>query len=483
MVTKQDLKKVNDYVWEIPMSFRSDMRVPARVYADKKMLDDIFQDKSMEQLVNMATLPGIVKYSMAMPDAHMGYGACIGGVFATDISKNGIISPGSIGYDLNCGIRVLSSSVDVKSMRPYLEKLADELYRSIPSGVGRGGKIKLDKQSINKVLTEGVKHVVSQGYGVDDDIKHCESYGSLETADSSKVSDHAKTRGRDQLGTLGSGNHFVELQKVDKIFNIEIAEKFGLRKGQIAIMIHTGSRGLGHQVCTDWVRTFNQKLPEWGITLPDRELACAPINTPEAQGYLGAMCAAANFAWSNRQLITYLVRQTWRRIIPANLGHDLELIYDVAHNMGKVEEYYINGKKTKVIVHRKGATRAFPPGNPELVEDYQKTGQPVLIPGSMGTASYILVGTKSGEETFFSSCHGAGRTMSRRAAKRKVRGSDLIQELAKKGIMVKCRSWEGVAEEAPLAYKDVDHVVDVVHNAGLAQKVARLVPLAVIKGE
>ncbi|MDA2922400.1 RtcB family protein [Patescibacteria group bacterium AH-259-L07] len=458
------------------------MRVPARIYASEAIWEDI-EDKSMEQLINMATLPGIVRYSMAMPDAHQGYGACIGGVFATDISKNGIISPGSIGYDLNCGIRVLSSSVDVRSMRPYLEKLADELYRSIPSGVGRGGNIKLDKQSMNKVLTQGVKQVVSQGYGIEDDIKHCESYGSLEQADSSKVSDRAKMRGRDQLGTLGSGNHFAEVQKVDTIFNTEIAEKFGLKQGQIVVMIHTGSRGLGHQVCTDWVRTFNQKLPEWGIKLPDRELACAPINTPEAQGYLGAMSAAANFAWSNRQLITYLVRQAWKRIIPASLGHDLKLIYDVAHNMGKVEEYEINGKKTKVIVHRKGATRAFPPGNPELAEDYQKTGQPVLIPGSMGTASYILAGVESGEEAFFSSCHGAGRTMSRRAAKRAVRGSDLIKELAKKGIIVKCRSWAGVAEEAPLAYKDVDQVVDVVHNAGLAQKVARLVPLAVIKGE
>ncbi|MDA2936336.1 RtcB family protein [Patescibacteria group bacterium AH-259-L05] len=457
------------------------MRVPARIYTSETIWEGI-EEKSLEQLVNMATLPGIQKYAMAMPDAHMGYGFLIGGVAAMDYKK-GVISPGGIGFDINCGIRVLRSDVDFSSIKSHLPQLADELYRSIPSGVGRGGKVKLDQKSMNKVLTQGVKQVVSQGYGIEDDIKHCEAYGSLESADSSKVSDRAKTRGRDQLGTLGSGNHFSEVQKVDTIFSTEIAEKFGLREGQIVIMIHTGSRGLGHQVCTDWVRTFNQKLPEWGIKLPDRELACAPINTPEAQGYLGAMSAAANFAWSNRQLITHLVRQAWKRIIPASLGHDLKLIYDVAHNMGKIEEYEINGKRIKVIVHRKGATRAFPPGNPELAEDYQKTGQPVLIPGSMGTASYILAGTESGEEAFFSSCHGAGRTMSRRAAKRAVRGSDLIKELAKKGIIVKCRSWAGVAEEAPLAYKDVDQVVDVVHNAGLAQKVVRLVPLAVIKGE
>lgn len=483
MLTKQDLNKINDYLYEIPKGFRSDMRVPARIYVDKKMLDDVFRDKSLEQLVNVTTLPGIIKYALAMPDVHEGYGFPIGGVAATDFKK-GVISPGGIGFDINCGVRLLVTKVPEEELRPYLPKLADELNHAIPSGVGSTGKIKLDKAAMDRVLSGGAKQVVSQGYGLSEDLEHCEAGGCLEKADPSKVSDQAKTRGRDQLGTLGSGNHFLEIQKVEQIFDQEVAKIFGLNLGEITILIHTGSRGLGHQVCTDWVRVFNQKMSQWGLRLPDRELACAPINSSEGQDYFGAMSAAANFAWANRQIITHLTRQVWQKILPAELAQKkISLVYDVAHNIGKIEEHEVDGKKIEVIMHRKGATRAFPPGHPEIPKIYQSVGQPVLIPGSMGTASYVLVGTEAAKDSFYSVCHGAGRTMSRAAAKRKVWGSDLIKELNKRGIIIKCGSPAGLAEEAPEAYKNVDHVVDIVAKAGLARKVARLVPLAVIKGE
>lgn len=483
MLTKQNLKKINDYLYEIPKLFRSDMQVPARVYANEKMLDQIFRDKSLEQLVNVTTLPGIVKYAMAMPDCHEGYGFPIGGVAATDFEK-GVISPGGIGFDINCGVRLLTTGITFEEIKPYLNQLADELNHAIPSGVGSTGKIKLDREAMDRVLAKGAKQVVSQGYGLPEDLEHCEAGGSLDRAEPSKVSDRAKTRGRDQLGTLGSGNHFLEIQKVDQIFDEGVAKIFGLQIGEITILIHTGSRGLGHQVCTDWVRIFNQKLPEWGIRLPDRELACAPIDSPEGQGYLGAMSAAANFAWANRQTITHLTRQVWQKVLPKELSSKIpKLVYDVAHNIGKIEEHEIDGKKIKLILHRKGATRAFPPNHSEIPKIYQSVGQPVLIPGSMGTSSYVLVGTEKGKESFFSVCHGAGRTMSRAAAKRRIWGSDLIKELNKRGIIVKCGSLAGLAEEAPEAYKDVNEVVNIVSQAGLAKKVARLVPLAVIKGE
>lgn len=483
MITKKDLRKINDYLYEIPKEFRSEMKVPARIYVDERMLEQVFRDKSLEQLVNVTTLPGIVKYAMAMPDVHEGYGFPIGGVAATNMEK-GVISPGGIGFDINCGVRLLVTGVKFEEIKPYLHQLADELNHAIPSGVGSTGKIKLDREAMDRVLIGGAKQVVSQGYGLPEDLEHCEANGCLEAADPSKVSEQAKTRGRDQLGTLGSGNHFLEIQKIEQIFDQEVAKIFNLKIGEITILIHTGSRGLGHQVCTDWVRIFNQKMSQWGLHLPDRELACAPFNSPEGQGYFKAMSAAANFAWANRQIITHLARQVWEKVLPTQLAQKkLSLVYDVAHNIGKIEEHEINGKKMKLILHRKGATRAFPPGNSEIPKIYQQVGQPVLIPGSMGTASYVLVGTEAAKDSFYSVCHGAGRTMSRAAAKRKVWGADLIKELEKKGIIVKCGSTAGLAEEAPEAYKNVDHVVNIVTQAGLAKKVARLIPLAVIKGE
>ncbi|MGC9048983.1 MAG: RtcB family protein [Patescibacteria group bacterium] len=483
MLTKNDLHKINDFLYEIPKTFRSDMRVSARIYVNEKMLEQVFRDKSLEQLVNVGTLPGIVKYALAMPDIHEGYGFPIGGVAATKFPE-GVISPGGIGFDINCGVRLLTTGISSEQLKPYLAELADALNHAIPSGVGSTGKIKLDKVAMNRVLLGGAKQVVSQGYGLPEDLEHCEAGGCLEKADPTKVSDQAKTRGRDQLGTLGSGNHFLEIQRVEQIFDEKVAEAFGLKSNEITILIHTGSRGLGHQVCTDWVRIFNQKLSEWGLRLPDRELACAPIDSPEGQGYFAAMCAAANFAWANRQIITHLTRQVWQKVLPSELVQKkLNLVYDVAHNIGKIEEHEVEGKQMKLILHRKGATRAFPPGHPELARIYQTTGQPVLIPGSMGTASYVLVGTELAKDSFYSVCHGAGRTMSRIAAKRKVWGSDLIKELNKRGIIIKCGSPAGLAEEAPQAYKNVDEVVDVVARVGLAKKVARLIPLAVIKGE
>lgn len=476
------LEKMDDYSWRIP-KYKSGMRVTGIVFANRDLLDKMQTDRTLQQCVNVAHLPGIYKYAITLPDGHEGYGFPIGGVAAT-ASDKGVISPGGIGFDINCGVRLLTTGLDFETLKSYLPRLADELNHAIPSGVGSTGKIKLDRGAMDRILTGGAKQAVSQGYGLPEDLENCESGGCLDRAEPSKVSDRAKTRGRDQLGTLGSGNHFLEIQRVEQILDKEAAGVFGLKLNEITILIHTGSRGLGHQVCTDWVRTFNQKLPHWGFKLPDRELACAPINSPEGQGYLGAMSAAANFAWANRQVITHLTRQVWQKVLPSELAKQkINLVYDVAHNIGKIEEHEINGQKMKLILHRKGATRAFPPNHPELPKKYQSVGQPILIPGSMGTASYVLAGTEAAKDSFYSVCHGAGRTMSRTAAKRKVWGADLIKELAERGIIIKCGSTAGLAEEAPLAYKDVDQVVDIVSRAGLAKKVARTVPLAVIKGE
>ncbi|MCX7779266.1 MAG: RtcB family protein [Patescibacteria group bacterium] len=477
-LTKKNLKKISKYLYEIPKTFRTDMHVPARIYLDDKMLDDVFRDKSLEQLVNTATLPGVIKYVMAMPDVHEGYGFPIGGVAAMDL-KTGVISPGGVGYDINCGTRLLISDLTEEEIKPYLEKIATELNQAIPSGVGSTGRVKLDKTAMDRVLSRGAERVVEQGYGEKEDLERCESYGLIKGADPTKVSEKAKARGRDQLGTLGSGNHFLEIQRVAEIFNEEIARTFGLFLNQITLLIHTGSRGLGHQVCTDYVHLMTRSLLKYNLKLPDRELACAPFNSPEGQSYFAAMASAANFAWANRQVITHLVRQVWQKFF----NQSIKVLYDVAHNIGKIEEHEVDGQKIKLIVHRKGATRAFPPHHPELPAIYQAVGQPVLIPGSMGTASYLLVGTTEAKDSFYSVNHGAGRTMSRAAAKRKIWGEDLIKEMAKRGIIVKCGSPAGLAEEAPEAYKDIDQVVNIVHGADLAKKVARVVPLAVIKGE
>jgi len=481
MITKQNFKKITDYLWELPKSFRPDMKVPARIYVSEKMLEDCFRDRSLSQLINLCCLPGILKYGIAMPDCHEGYSSPIGGVAAID-KETGIISPGMQGYDVNCGMKLLRSEYEVKDIKPYLEKLATEIQKEVPSGLGRGRQIKLEITALDKILEGGAKHLVEKGYGEKKDIENCEAGGKLEWADASAISSHAKNRGRDQVGTLGSGNHFLEIQKVDEIFDEKVAEVFGLFKDRIVIMIHTGSRGLGHQVATDYIREFMSSMDKYKIRVPDREFACVPFNSPEGQRGLAASACAANYAWANRQMIAHFIRKAWKSIL-GEKASPLTALYDVAHNIIKIEKYKIDGKETEVIMHRKGATRAFPPGHREIPEKYQEVGQPVLIPGSMGTASYVLVGTKEGEEAFYSTCHGAGRTMSRHAAIRRVSGEEVVRNLESRGIIVKCWSIRGIAEEAPIAYKNIDEVVEVVHRAGLSKKVAKLVPLAVIKGE
>lgn len=482
MISKKDFRKINDWLWEIPKSFRPDMRVPARIYVSAQMLEDVFRDQSIPQLINGCTLPGIIRYGIAMPDCHEGYSVPIGFVGAMGTS-DGIISPSACGFDINCGMKLLKSEYSEKEIKPHLEGLATEIQKEVPSGLGRGRQIKLSIEQIDKILEGGVPHLVKQGYGEKEDVENCEANGKLEWADALAVSSRAKNRGRDQVGTLGSGNHFLELQKVAEIFDEKVADTFGLFKDQIVIMIHTGSRGLGHQVCTDYLREFIPLMEKkYRIKVPDREFACVPFNSPEGQRYFSAMAGAANYAWANRQMITYFVRKAWKKVL-GEKASPLVALYGVAHNIIKREKYIIEGKETEVAVHRKGATRAFPPGHPEIPERYREVGQPVLIPGSMGTASYVLVGTKEGEEAFYSSCHGSGRTMSRHAAMKRVSGQEVVKGLESKGIIVKCWSLRGIAEEAPIAYKDIDSVVEVVHNAGLSKKVAKLVPLAVIKGE
>jgi len=479
MISKKDFKKITDWIWEIPKSFREDMRVPARIYASKEMLEEVEED-AINQVINVATLPSIVKYSLAMPDIHSGYGFAIGGVAATEYPE-GIISPGGVGYDISCSVRLLRSDYSGKELKPYLDKLATEIQKEVPSGLGRGRQIKLSIDQINKILEGGVPKLVEQGYGEKEDIENCEERGRMEQADVSCVSDHAKNRGRDQVGTLGSGNHFCEIQKVETIFDEKIAEVFGLFKDQIVIMVHCGSRGLGHQIATDYIKIMMQAMPKYGIKLPDRELACVPFNSPEGQRYFKAMCAAANYSWSNRHMITHYIRKAWENVLGEKAN--LKLVYDVAHNIAKVEEHEVNSQKMRLIVHRKGATRAFPRSHLGLPAKYGEVGQPAILPGSMGTASYLLVGTEKGKEAFYTTAHGSGRRMSRHAAIRKFSGEAVIQNLEQRGIVVKCHSLRGIAEEASGAYKDVEKVVDVTHQAGLSKKVARLVPLAVIKGE
>ncbi len=454
------------------------MKVPGRIYASEKILDEI-EEGAINQVVNVATLPGIVKYSLAMPDIHSGYGFAIGGVAATEF-PTGMISPGGIGYDQNCGCRLLVSSYTEGEIKPYLDKLATEIQKEVPSGLGRGRQIKLSNKEMDGVLEGGAKYLITKGYGEKGDLENCEAEGFLKEAEAGLVSNQAKNRGKDQLGTLGSGNHFCQFDKIEEIFDEKVAEAFGLFKNQIVIFIHTGSRGLGHQNCTDYLRVMVQAMQRYEIKLPDRELAGVPFNSSEGQRFFQAMCAGANFAWANRQMITHYVRKVWQSVLEKG---SLKLLYDVAHNIAKIEEHEVDGKKVKLIVHRKGATRAFPAGHPELPKRYQETGQPVLVPGSMGSASYVLAGTEKSKEAWYTVCHGAGRTMSRHQAMRMVSGEQVVRELNSKGIIVKCQSLRGIAEEAPLAYKNIDEIVEVVHQAGLSKKVARLVPLAVIKGE
>ena len=479
MISKKDFKKLSDWLWEIPKTFRPDMRVPARIYASEKLLQET-EEEALIQLVNTTTMPGIVKFAIAMPDIHSGYGPPIGGVGAMKYPE-GVISPGFVGYDENCGCRLLLSDYSEKDVKPYLDKLTTEIQKEVPSGLGRGRQIKLSIEQIDEILEGGVPYLVEKGYGEKEDIENCEHRGKIEEADASCVSSQAKNRGRDQVGTLGSGNHFCEIDKVEEIFDEGAAEIFGLFKGQIVVFIHTGSRGLGHQNCTDYLRIVIPAYPKYGIKLPDRELACVPFNSPEGQRFFKAMSAACNYAWSNRHMIAHYVRKAWKAILGE--GTNLKLLYDVAHNIAKIEEHEVNGEKMKLIVHRKGATRAFPANHSEIPEKYKETGQPVIIPGSMGTPSYILVGTEKSKEAWYTVCHGSGRTMSRHEAMRRVSGQEVVRDLESKGIIVKCWSMRGIAEEAPMAYKNIHDVVEVVHNAGLSKKVAKLVPLAVIKGE
>ena len=483
MIGLHDLKRINEYVWEIPKTARSDMRVPARIYASRALLEKALTDRSVEQLINATTLPGIVGYAIAMPDVHQGYGFPVGGVAATALPA-GVISPGAIGYDINCGVRLLASELTAEMVEPYLNELATTLYKTCPSGVGAGGLIRLDDADLDAVLARGAQWCLDEDLASAEDLLHSEAGGCLEGANPDRVSHQAHERGRGQLGTLGSGNHFIEVGQVAAIYDDAIAEAYGLRDGQITVLIHCGSRGLGHQVCTDYVRDFQRVMQDLRITLPDRELVCAPLDTAEGRAYLAAMNAAANFAFANRQVLAMLIREAFDTVFAGSgLPSTLRQVYDVAHNIGKVEEHVIGGRKMTVCVHRKGATRAFAPQHAELPAGYRNVGQPVLVPGSMGTASYVLAGAQGAmEQTFGSSCHGAGRLLSRTAAKQQVEGGVLKQELAQRGIRVRAGSLKGLAEEAPLAYKPIEEVIEVVVGAGIARAVARLEPLAVIKG-
>ena len=483
MIRKQDLERISDFLWQVPQEFRYDMRVPARLYADDSLVEDALADESVNQLINTATLPGVVKYAIAMPDIHQGYGMPVGGVIATEL-PDGIISPGAVGYDINCGVRLLASHVRVEDVQPYLKELATALYQNCPSGVGSEGSVPLNNKDLDEVLESGAEWTLKKGYASQQDLRHTEEYGRLKAADASVISNRAKSRGKDQLGTLGAGNHFIEVDRIAAVYDQATADKLGLFADQVVVQIHCGSRGLGHQVCTDYVGDFQKAVKKYGIKLPDRELVCAPFESEEGQHYFKAMAASANFAFANRQVLAHHIRRSFEQALQGHV-RDLYLhqVYDIAHNMAKVEEHTIGGKQMRVCVHRKGATRAFGPQSPVLPADLRDIGQPVLIPGSMGTASYVLIGTSgSMEQTFGSSCHGAGRVMSRSQAKREVRGEKLRDDLNAQGIVVRAGSMPGLAEEAPQAYKDISRVVEVVHRAGIGRKVARLEPLAVIKG-
>lgn len=483
MISLTDLKQINRYEWEIPKTYRSDMRVPVRIFATRQLLEQIKGDKSLEQAVNASTLPGLVDRVVVMPDVHQGYGFPIGGVAATQL-PHGIISPGAIGYDINCGVRLLGSQIEYETVKKHLPDLADTLNRLCPSGVGKKGHLRLKDNELDRVCKEGSRWALNNGFATEMDLRRTEGKGCLEGADPSRVSKRAKDRGRSQLGTLGAGNHFIEVGIVDQVFHEQAARTMGLTEDFLTVMIHCGSRGFGHQICTDYVRDFQSAVNRYSIKLPDRELVCAPLDSPEGQAYLAAMRCAANYAFANRQVLAHYARMAFEeslaRIVP---NWHLHQIYDIAHNMGKMETHEVGGRNLEVCVHRKGATRAFGPGFQELPEEYRKFGQPVLVPGSMGTASWVLVGTaESMKRSFGSTCHGAGRTMSRSKAKKSIWGEDLRNELQSQGIQIRAGSMAGLAEEAPQAYKDVDAVVETVQNAGIANKVARLRPVAVIKG-
>jgi tRNA-splicing ligase RtcB len=478
------LIKVDEYRWEIPQDYKAGMRVPGLIYASEVMLESMRDEQTPEQVANVAFLPGVVGYSLAMPDIHWGYGFPIGGVAAMTV-EDGVVSPGGVGYDINCGVRLLRTSLSEAEVRPRIEALVNQLFVNVPSGLGSEGNIRVNEKEMDRLMVEGARWAVKRGLGNEEDLDVTEENGCLAGADPGKISGRAKKRGSPQAGTLGSGNHFLEVQAVKEILDSHVAKTFGITEiGQVLVLIHTGSRGFGHQVCTDHLRVMEQATSKYAINLPDRQLACAPIQSPEGRDYLAAMACAANYAWANRQCIAHWVRESFSNVFgqsPEKLG--MKQVYDVAHNIAKIEEHTVDGNNVKVCVHRKGATRSFPAGHKDVPECYREVGQPVLVPGDMGRRSFIAVGTrKAMSDSFGSTCHGAGRVMSRGAAKRGIKGTDVIRELENRGIIVKTGSIYELAEEASQAYKDVSEVMDVVHQAGISRKVAMAVPMGVIKG-
>ncbi len=475
------LDRLDDYRWLVPRQARAGMLTDALIYTNERLLQEVLRDQCLEQAANVAMLPGIAGRSLAMPDIHQGYGFPIGGVAATIPEEGGVVSPGGVGFDINCGVRLLSSTLTVDEVRPKIRELVNQLFRDVPSGAGRGGDVRISYQDLDRVLEEGAAWMVAHNYGRPEDLDTCEEGGTIDGADPAAVSDRAKKRGLPQIGTLGSGNHFLEVQYVEQTFDDKTAQTLRLAPGRIVVLIHSGSRGLGHQVCTDSLRDMDESMHRYGINVPDRQLACVPAHSKEGQDYLASMRASANFAWANRQGITHFTRGAFKRIFGKD--HDLRVVYDVCHNIAKLERHPVKGRERLVMVHRKGATRAFAPGRPEVPAAYREIGQPVLIPGSMGTASYVLVGAEGAMAgTFGTTCHGAGRVMSRTAAKKSEWAANARGRLEEQGIIVRADTKDGITEEIPEAYKDVDAVVDVVHNAGLSRKVARLRPIGVIKG-
>jgi len=482
MTLKEQLKKLDECLWELPKGAVEGMHVPTWIFLSETLLKQV-EEGAITQAANIACLPGIHKHSIGLPDMHFGYGFPIGGVAALD-SETGGLSPGGIGFDINCGVRLLRTNLSAEDIKPHVEGLVMEIFQNVPSGVGKGGKVKLSAPQLDEVLEIGAEWAVRNGYGIEKDLEHLEEKGCMKSANPEKVSVKAKQRGAPQLGSLGAGNHFLEIQKVDKIYLPDVAKRFGIREGQVCVMIHTGSRGFGHQVCTDYLRILETKFRAETATLPDRELVYAPAGTKECEDYFAAMSCAANFAWCNRQMINHWVRESMAKVLgmsQEDIG--IEVVYDVAHNIGKLEEHEIDGKKTKVFVHRKGGTRCLGPDSPDVPTDYRDVGQPVLVPGDMGSASYVLVGTKMAEEETFSSvCHGAGRLMSRHSALKQFRGESVKANLANKDIFVKAASWKVLAEEAPGVYKDIHEVVRVCEAAGISKTVAKLIPMGVMKG-
>jgi tRNA-splicing ligase RtcB len=478
------LEKVDDCCYRIPKSYKAGMRVDGLIFTDEKLLAALRHDQAPEQVANVAFLPGIQHASLAMPDIHWGYGFCIGGVCATDPDEGGVICPGGIGYDINCGVRLCRTNLSYREVKPHLRELVESLFRKVPSGAGRSGKYSFKDKELYRLLAEGCGYVIERDLGEKRDVDYTEAHGRLDGADPDAVTDRAKQRGAQQCGTLGSGNHFLEVQVVDHVFDEAAASVMGLEKDMICVMIHSGSRGLGYQVCDDALAMLRKVPEKYGIALPDRQLACAPIDSPEGKKYIAAMRAAANFAWCNRQLLMQQAREVFADIFGRSWQTlQMNLVYDVCHNIAKFEEHTIGGKTKRVWVHRKGATRAFPPEHPEIPPLYRKIGQPVIIPGDMGRASWVLVGQAgSMEKTFGTTCHGAGRAMSRTAAVKEAAGRRIDKELEARGVIARAQSHKGLAEEQPKAYKNVDDVVEVVHRAGLSRKVARMRPIGVIKG-